>query len=289
MERLYIIGNGFDRHHGLPTRYSDFHKHILNHNTEVENIFEEYFNFRADGDRLWTHLEEDLATFDYRSFFSTHCDIDIMDESFRRSETDSLYDAIKQESEELITNIMEAFVEWIDSIDISPCNKTLDLDNQAMFINFNYTRTLQEIYQIPQAQVFQIHGEIENGYGDLVLGHNKVLKKESELDENGDSKRTMFSDSEAAARLPFYQFTKPVKDLIKQYKQLFESITNTKNIYVLGHSLNKIDLPYFKAIVKRSPLAKWHVSYYGEGEKETHAAKLRRLKIPDSAIRLFEL
>ena len=29
MDKLYIIGNGFDCAHGLPTKYSDFRKYVV--------------------------------------------------------------------------------------------------------------------------------------------------------------------------------------------------------------------------------------------------------------------
>jgi len=35
MNRLFVIGNGFDLHHGIPSRYSDFGEYIqsVDHST----------------------------------------------------------------------------------------------------------------------------------------------------------------------------------------------------------------------------------------------------------------
>jgi hypothetical protein len=289
METLYIIGNGFDLHHKLPTSYNDFHKHITSHHSDLANIFEDYFNFRTDKNLLWTDFEQDLATFDYNSFFSNHCNIDIGDESFKPSLTYGLEDDIEEESNDFVADIRMAFEDWIDNIDISVVGAKMDLDKKAMFINFNYTMTIEEIYQIPQKQVVHIHGDIQNSHGDLILGHNKEMEAVSELDENGDSNRTLFSDSEEAAKIPFFQFIKPVKDLIEQNIQTFDASGNVANIYVLGHSLNQIDLPYFEEIVKRSPRAIWHVSYHYTFEKDQHALALDKLGIPHISIRFFQL
>ena len=40
MKTLYIIGNGFDLHHNLPTQYSDFSKYIQEKNVELYNTIE---------------------------------------------------------------------------------------------------------------------------------------------------------------------------------------------------------------------------------------------------------
>jgi hypothetical protein len=45
---LYIIGNGFDLHPGLSTRYSDFHRYIVAHYPDLERDFEEHFRMDVD-------------------------------------------------------------------------------------------------------------------------------------------------------------------------------------------------------------------------------------------------
>lgn len=45
-------------------------------------------------------------------------------------------------------------------------------------------------------------------------------------------------------------------------------------IFVIGHSLNEIDLPYFHRIVDSAKDALWKVSYYSENEKESHIKAL---------------
>jgi len=64
----------------------------------------------------------------------------------------------------------------------------------------------------------------------------------------------------------------------------------------LGHSLSKVDLPYFEEIIKSVNIsAKWYVSYYAdlcdtqnyEGYK--HLNTLMRLGIDKNSITLFQL
>ena len=37
-ERLYIIGNGFDRYHGAPSSYYDFRTYLTHHNVDIINM-----------------------------------------------------------------------------------------------------------------------------------------------------------------------------------------------------------------------------------------------------------
>ena len=56
--KLYIIGNGFDIHHGLKTGYCDFHK-WLQHQKDYSSV-EEMECFFAVED-LWRNFEENLG------------------------------------------------------------------------------------------------------------------------------------------------------------------------------------------------------------------------------------
>ncbi len=82
MNTLYVLGNGFDLAHSLPTRYIDFHGFIITNNNDLENAFENYFNFEVDDDYQWTNFEEDLGCFNSKSFYDNICNIDVSDEDF---------------------------------------------------------------------------------------------------------------------------------------------------------------------------------------------------------------
>ncbi|MGL5964672.1 MAG: AbiH family protein [Fusobacteriaceae bacterium] len=49
---------------------------------------------------------------------------------------------------------------------------------------------------------------------------------------------------------------------IRANKAFFNSISNVKNIYVVGHSLGEVDMPYFKEILKKvNKDTKWNVIF----------------------------
>ena len=64
MSILYIIGNGFERHHGFATRYQDFAKYLEAHNEDMLQLLYEYY-FIDSSDDLWAEFEENLANLDH--------------------------------------------------------------------------------------------------------------------------------------------------------------------------------------------------------------------------------
>ncbi len=135
--KLYILGNGFDLHHKLKTRYADFHEFLNVHNQDIEFDLERYFNFQVDSDYLWKCFEDDLAHYNYQEFFDTHNSIDIMSESFKPSECYGLEDEIIESTDNLVGRIRSNFEDWLLSIEYpSPRdlsnNILLDLDPKAL-------------------------------------------------------------------------------------------------------------------------------------------------------------
>lgn len=289
METIYLIGNGFDLHHNLPTRYNDFHNYVITNSNDLENAFEEYFKLRTGSNFLWTNFEEDLGTFNWQSFFDDHNNVDIKDDDFKPSFAHSLEDDLIEEAERLKTDIKDIFKNWLHTIDISYAEKKLEFLENSTFINFNYTLVLEEVYKIEPSRILHIHGDIMGNSGELVFGHNVPMERIPELDENGDSNRTIFTDAEDAAKMPHHSFYKPVEEIIATNVNIFDSMSNVKNIYILGHSLNPIDIPYFKQIYIRSKLAQWNVSYYDDNEKEKHLATLIQMGTSLEHIHLFKL
>ncbi|SEB22091.1 bacteriophage abortive infection AbiH family protein [Pedobacter hartonius] len=276
MKNLYIIGNGFDIHHSLNTRYSDFHNFVSNNNNDLENALEEYFDFSVDYKYLWKNFEAELYRFNYKSFFNDNNHIDHTAENFKVSDTYDLADGISEEAENLIEMIREGFTDWIISLDYpskeSILKRLIFLKGNSAFINFNYTDTLEEYYGIAKSQILYIHNNANEQFGELIFGHgelNETDPAEDELDEEGNSSRTLFSDGEAASRRPFYELQKDTEAILTEHKAFLKKLTDVESIIVLGHSLGAVDWPYFKRINEIAPNAQWKISYYMDSEKET--------------------
>lgn len=51
----------------------------------------------------------------------------------------------------------------------------------------------------------------------------------------------------------FQNTHKPIEKIIENNNDYFKSLSDIKEIHIIGHSLNEIDLPYFKEIVNNVP------------------------------------
>jgi len=294
MNTLYILGNGFDIYHGLKTRYADFHRFVSDSYPELETALESYFNFQVDDDYLWKSFESDLCEFNYKSFFDDINHLDVLDESFKRSDCFGLEDDITQQGEDLVSNIRDAFVSWIESVDypgkVNQKSKLIHFQPSSLFINFNYTDTLEELYQIPKSTILYLHNNANDYNGELIFGHaakKEKMPKGNDLDEEGNSNRTMFTDAEDAARAPFYEFQKNTTDILKSHKVYFKKLNYIKEVMVLGHSLGKVDWPYFRKIASIANDAEWYFSYFPENTKKLTEIEARKmLKGKTSKIRM---
>lgn len=280
MAKLYIIGNGFDLWHGLPTGYDRFYVFAKEMLDELEN----YYSFDVAHVGLWCDFENSLGRFDWRSFYEAHDNTDVTAESFSRSKVYGLEDDLTEQADHLVEAIRESFREWIEGIDISVAEKKLAFPEDAGFITFNYTSTLQSIYGISDEKVFHVHGRADK-FDALIFGHGETMDEEPELDENGDSNRTMFSDAEGAAKYPFYALRKPVGEVIEKNRNLFDSVGHISEIIVVGHSLNTIDLPYFSKLAACAPNAQWLVCCYDVADEVHHVEELVNCDVRRESIR----
>ncbi|WP_233080260.1 bacteriophage abortive infection AbiH family protein [Rheinheimera soli] len=263
MSRLVIIGNGFDLWHGLPTNYLDFYKYHKNSLDQLDMFF-----IGVDGKAIpWSDFENNLSSFDWESFFHNYNEIDFEDDTFKPSMLYGLEDELAEEADILVESIRDLFCEWISSIVVADCASQITFNDSDRFLNFNYTSTLQLVYRISDDRVFHIHGR-EGYYEDLVFGHGAEIVNEPEIDEEGNSLRTPFSDSQGAAKTPLHALKKPVDVIIHNHVSYFASLVDVTEILVIGHSLNDIDLPYFKKVSECAPTAKWTIVCYQESEFE---------------------
>lgn len=289
-KRLYIIGNGFDLYHKLPTKYADFHKFILQCQAKVQVLFDTYFQLKFDKEYLWTDFENDLGTFKWRTFYEDINNIDVLDDHFKPSSIYSLEDNITQETDEMIDLIREAFENWLSSISLDFVTPNLTLDTSSKFLNFNYTMTLEEVYYVANENILHIHGDVENSQGSLIFGHNKRLKRSPKFDTHGESTRTLFSDSEDMTKYPFYAFRKPVTDIISENKDFFNYMVNVEEVIVLGHSLNSVDIPYFRKIEKIcNAKIKWRISYFNDLSKAKLLTSFQKIGVATDRIEFFKM
>lgn len=275
MKVLYVIGNGFDLWHGLPTSYGKFYEFVK----ETLDELEIYYSFDLHDYAPWHDFENALGAFCWKTFFDDHNEIDVMAEDFRPSFVYGLEDELIEQTDIHVETLKEAFTSWVSQIDISQARKIITFPDNSYFITFNYTSTLQLAYGIDNDKVFHIHGRADVNE-DLIFGHGESMAPVSEIDEKGDSLRTIFSDAESNARYPLYALRKPVDEIIERNRSYFEQLLDITEIVVIGHSLNTIDLPYFRLIADSATSASWKVFCYTDEERIGHVEALTSCGIP---------
>ncbi|CAG37067.1 hypothetical protein DP2338 [Desulfotalea psychrophila LSv54] len=144
------------------------------------------------------------------------------------------------------------------------------------------------VYGISDDLVFHIHGSVVK-YDRLIFGHGESMEEVPELDENWESNRTMFTDAEGSAKYPFYAFQKPIDDIIDYSLSYFKNLENVEVVVVIGHSLNDIDIPYFKKISNVTQSSKWVVSQYSEDEGKNHIRQLEKCGVASNQITLCSI
>ncbi|HHC6646035.1 TPA: bacteriophage abortive infection AbiH family protein [Vibrio parahaemolyticus] len=269
MTNLYIIGNGFDLWHGLPTSYREFYEFAQETLDELGN----YYLFDLSVHEPWHDFENALGAFDADGFFDFHNEVDITSDDFRPSFIYGLEDEITEQTDIHVSSVRETFTGWVNQLDVSAAEQKMTFPEDSQFITFNYTSTLQAVYGIEDNHVFHIHGRAET-HDELIFGHGETIVEPAEFDEDGESTRDMFSDAQSGARYPLYALKKPLADVIEQHEWYFEQLSNIEEVVIIGHSLNTIEQPYFARIAQSVPEATWKVCCYSEDQEEIFTQSL---------------
>ena len=293
MRNLIILGNGFDLAHGLQTKYSDFRDYIWNNNREFYEQLTKYI-FEDD---LWNDFENALGSFD-------DGEIKEMSEAAYLNYDDNYYNYDRAISDELefSTKISEYLLEWVKSIDIKtkPAVSRKIINNDNIFINFNYTDTLEKVYDIVNNNILYIHGRAL-GNERLVIGHHNVfayagkqplLLTYQEMDDWIEYQMNMsWEESEKENQIGRY-FVDTYKDtdqIIARNKGFFDTINDVKKIFILGHSLAYIDFSYFQKIRESvSEDCVWNITYHSEKDENNAKDFVKKLGIRDYQIKKFE-
>ncbi|WP_027806965.1 bacteriophage abortive infection AbiH family protein [Burkholderia cenocepacia] len=283
--KLYIIGNGFDLWHGIPSSYSQFKEYVRHRDRDIFDAVESYLP--ADED--WSDLESALADVDVDSiiddlghFMSSYGDEDWSDSGHH----DFQYE-VDQVVQRLSSELRTRFGEWIRTLTIptpGTASKRLEgIDVNAAFLTFNYTSTLEDLYAVPDVHVLHIHGEAKLSDSELILGHAWNPAQRRSLNDRPDIKDIDTRLMEAYDILDDYfsRTFKPSEKLICEHQAFFDQLNAIETVHVLGHSLSKVDRPYIQTLLNVPSItaARWHVACRSESERLTKHDRLIALGV----------
>lgn len=314
MSDLYLIGNGFDLFHGLPSDYYYFGCYLIKNypefyselgrmygfKTMIGSHFLEEFEDAVECDLFWSKFEERLGLLD--PLWLEESLIDDLDLEYPDDAVDieipevTNADTIKKYFNEWVVNTLNTNV-GLKIVASELGKKKLDLSENSFFVNFNYTSILEKIYGIPDKRIFHIHGisDLEEA-AELIVGHgnkNAITGYQKRI-ESIEAETYYLSSQAERNRLNEYCAEKEIlENLLKDTDSLVADLKcflrNKKidSIYIMGLSCGNVDLPYIECIKELYPKAVWHFSYFNDKEKEARKKLVDKLLMKVDGIEYF--
>lgn len=282
MSNLFILGNGFDIAHGLPTGYKYF-KVFLYNKAFLTNYkeFDELPKVKSmpqmpspqiyyNGSKVYNKLGECRLLY-WMIEQITHKDIEWR--KFEKLLVKLNYDKLKRITKDkeyfgitmlgMLETLDEVFFEWIGTIKVTEENRpklflknTINDDDLA--ISFNYTNTLEKIYGFNEKNICHIHGKykidtgVEGKRKPHIWGENnqKLVMGYSENNFWLKAKRKKHQYFDRSLLTLYGYFLKDCEQIIEYHKNFYDKVenSNVNKIYSFGFSYGKVDAPQIKAL-----------------------------------------
>ncbi|MCH5248303.1 MAG: bacteriophage abortive infection AbiH family protein [Lachnospiraceae bacterium] len=237
----------------------------------LKNIEQEEFEQRL---KMWSALEKVMGELDYSEVFDVLTepldedgDVDLWDDAYQNED-------VATDLHVVIEKFSDYFADWIKTINIAkakqiPSFKKL-IESDDVFLNFNYTETLEVVYKVLAKNVCHIHGK----QGEiLILGHGRD-EREEEYNHNMSyhtGAEDILSD--------IHRMLKKDTDLaIKKHEEFFTSLRDgINNIYSHGFSFGEVDQPYIKKICEMIPTENitWYLNDFDKSQLQVFEEQLR--------------
>ena len=260
---LFIIGNGFDLYHGANTSYASYKAFLREKFPLLVRIFDDNLNwFKKEKVNQITKVLEDSIFNDFdNSWNNVEHVLGSPNIPIDRNLTEQY-----QISPGLWSYLFTFLVGfWIKNLVESEAfqnirsKQNLHFPKKSFYLNFNYTPILETVYGVPHNVIKYIHGFYKDNR--LLFGHSD----QGSVKETRDDLQTFYKNS-----------FKNVQGNIAKNSEYFEMLKSNhiEKIWVLGHSLNDVDYPYFEMVKNFFPSAYWIIAYY----KNEDVEKIKKTK-----------
>lgn len=291
MRTLYLLGNGFDLAHDIDTPYSSFRAFLSKNHEDFLTQFERMYNIEPLDDTEPWYTEaaqkhwEDRVLKDLWKTFEDEIGKPNVEEmlGFAESLTDGMpeegvkdtLDAYWRDQYGFSKKFQNYVLEWLEGIDSAEASvqkKELVNNVTDIFINFNYTDTLERVYGI--SNVLHIHGGIPS-CTDIppIMGHGnrKLIALYREKAEKAQEEFVEWKESICNAVADYVEdLYKDTEKIICQNENFFSSLSDVDRVICFGLSFGAVDVPYIKRIEKAiKPTAKWEIYYHTPASHES--------------------
>ena len=302
--RLIICGNGFDLHHGFKTGYYNYRNFLLENYPNSCSAFEDFpYISLSDSDR-WSDLEQSL-TISYEE-----CIENAVDEGYPdcNDDSDSRWNGININLEEQTKFIFDFtghyFFQWLTDTDFSDPQELMELDANDCYLTFNYSSTLEKVYNIKSENIMHIHGQIDfvDELSELTLNIGDITTENIEVtedlqfgsvDNNGETikaemERKYGQDDFYGASIEpgIYNIIEFCKVASKNLEMNYDSLNNFINknvieeVVVMGHSLIGVDCPYYAdIIVPKLKDCRWVFHWHFNSDKKDIEEFIKKFSI----------
>lgn len=304
MPELYIIGNGFDKGHGLKTSYWNFRESLEKYEEDFLVQMERMYDFapfeRKDNrnrkNKQWQKWRDDaLYQYLWQSFefeLSHANEVEMEERSQSVLEVMELdggligiedtMDDYWEEEYHFIKKLNHYVWKWAKQIRLNKAypRKTCFIQNtEDYFLTFNYTSVLERVYQISSDRICHIHGGLTPYCKERpVLGHGNVdiidiyrEKAKRADDEFDEGPKSIYH-----AIAKFYErIFKDTNQQINVHRDFFQNLVDITSVNIIGHSMSEVDLPYFQTVQLYSPEKTiWNTYYYDKDERDSMKERL---------------
>ncbi|KXI45180.1 hypothetical protein ACS95_00385 [Bacillus cereus] len=286
VKKLFVIGNGFDISHGLKTTYDDFRKYLISdHEIEMDSLVIPESTQMPDGEikyneleilsmlffliseaesntEKWSNVEASLANLNFDEAFDCYSEVLDKDGDLDLWKTSYNNEDIASNLVIPSLTIQQLFSNWINTIDIISVKTKVDflklIEEEDLFLTFNYTDTLEGVYHVSNERICYIHGKQNE---EIYFGHGNNEDKTDYYMKN-------YIGSENGLVEIHEQLRKKTEIALKENMHFFENLTdsNISEIYSYGFSFSEVDMIYLKEICKRMNTQKliWYFNDFDE-------------------------
>lgn len=289
-QTLFIIGNGFDLHHGLNTRYTDFKSYLSNNDEELLKYLEDNFGLDRKNDYLWNCFEDKIK----------HCTSIPYDQNVPVSKetAETKISTLIGQIFYIDSNLNQRIFDWISEIQqneissVPSCKEPILMSSDSLFLSYNYTTVLEDCYGISESRIFHIHGKFSQdnpetlfvGFGDINFDVLESYQKNiNDIgSEDSDGKNIMelkgresglssgFSNENCSQLLNFFTYRNKTAFLsdVNLYNfnvKILRKLNKVNKVIILGHSLGTSDVLSLKLLRdKLGDDVYWYLGVYSE-------------------------
>lgn len=315
-KHLYIIGNGFDLHHHIPSNYSDFKEWLKENDIDTLCKIEEILE--TDEPKWWNEFETNLgkpfAVKLYTESIAFQNQPNYLSDDYRDRDLYVAESEVEYELGGLINDLKSDFQEWASQLPTGDGGLVVELEiSNSMFLTFNYSLTLEKLYCIPTDRVIHIHGDARDK-GSIVVGHGRDFgsyrndledvfpepqddlpteEYEQWFEKAADRYLDDYSTSRAkdAATSAVMNIRKNVSDIIAKNREFFQSLNDIRIIHIYGFSFAEVDIPYlievFKSVDMKGIILE--ISYFSDNDKKKAETFCAQLNLTDKQVSLIKL